>query len=116
MTPKTKPLSPYAAARTRREIARAEADEIKVKTMKGEFLHAETAQKLWEQVIVAFRAKMLGLPTRLAAACESQPRAVVFEHATELVHEALTELGRFNPNTLRARRRGPPRTQPPRLA
>jgi phage terminase Nu1 subunit (DNA packaging protein) len=90
--PGTRTPSPCAEARTRRETARARLEELKLAESEGRVLDAEQVEATWSRIIAVFRSLMLAIPTRLAPRCEQQPRAVVFEQATTLIHEALAEL------------------------
>lgn len=84
--------------RTRLTRAQAEGEEMKVKALKGDLIHRDTAEKLWEDVIVACRARLLSMPSKVAPIvihCKTIPE--VRDKIESLVHEALNELSRIDP-------------------
>jgi hypothetical protein len=84
---------PIDAAKARRELAKAEAEEIRTAVMKGEMLPRAGVSAAVQGAFARVRSKLLGLPSKIAPRIASLKSAVAVEAAiTELVHEALAEL------------------------
>ena len=55
---------------------------------------AEQVRAKWQDMLASFRARLLALPTRVAASCVGLDEAQIEKAARELVHQALQELAR----------------------
>lgn len=80
------------AARSRLELARAEEKELEVARLKGQVVLADDVEAAWLNLVSNFRARLLSLPTTLAAQGDSLPRAELLIVATKLVEKTLKEL------------------------
>jgi len=56
----------YDAQRARREEVRIEIDKLRLRRMRGELHEAQVVEEVWNEMLVAFRAKLLALPSKLA--------------------------------------------------
>jgi len=85
------------AERTRLTKAQADKTELEVETMRKNLLPADEVLKAWQQMIGAFRARCLGIPTRAAHAAMSAESFVDAESVIkDYIHEALTELSNYD--------------------
>jgi hypothetical protein len=83
----------YEQARIRRETAMAELAELELATKKNQLIPADMVERHWCNMVAMTRAKLLGLPSRLAVILQScQTRQEIEREAMILVREALTEL------------------------
>jgi len=83
----------------RAEKIQIETDILRVKLdqMKGDLIPASEVKKTWSDLTIAARAKLLSIPTRLAAsivATASQGPAAVEDELRLAISEALEELAR----------------------
>ena len=80
-------------ARRRKLIAEAELAELELQKERGEVVSIEETEKRWTEILGAVRAKILALPTTMAAvsAVESDQK-IVKELLTKSVEQALLEL------------------------
>lgn len=94
------PEDTHDARRERARLLKAQADKTETETaiLRGEVIPAEVVKKAWGNMIGAFRARMLAVPSRAAAqvlVCTS------FEDAEDilrgLIYEGLNELAEYNP-------------------
>lgn len=84
---------PIDLARVRREIAKAEREEITTAALKGEMLKRSEVVPAVQGAFARVRSKLLSLPSKLAPRVATMTSAVEIEETlTELVHEALAEL------------------------
>lgn len=79
--------------RTRLVRANADKSELELASMRGDFLPAQVVRVVWQDQVAAFRAKMLSVPTKLAAELigiesKKQIEAITKRH----IWEALGEL------------------------
>ena len=83
----------YWAEKTRLTKAQATKEELAIAEKEGRLVDAEQVQKVWADLIVNCKSKLLSLPTKLAyeVAAESNPN-IVLEMLTSAVYEALQEL------------------------
>jgi hypothetical protein len=87
---KTKPID---AAKARRELAKAEREEMQTAAMKGELLPAAGVTSAVQGAFARVRARLLALPNKAAPQIVTLKEVVpIQEKLTELVHEALAEL------------------------
>ena len=81
------------AEKARLTKAQADSAELKLAQQQGQLLAANEVQAVWEDYILACRAKLLAMPSKLAAilAHESEPTLVQVT-LQAAIHEALNEL------------------------
>lgn len=88
----------YEAERARLTHHQANKTALEEEVLKGNLLKAELVDRVWGDMISAFRAKMLSLPTKTAATLVNEPDIAVIETILrEQVYEALTELSDYEP-------------------
>lgn len=88
------------AHQERARLLKAQADktEIEVQTMNGLLIPAAEAESGWAALVVAFRSRLSGLPTRGAHLVIGKTDFHEVKNALrELVQEALTELSLYDP-------------------
>lgn len=93
-------IEPQDAYLERARLLKAQADktELEVKSLNGEVLPTEQVELLWSGLVASFRAKMLSLPVRCALRVMNLKTYPEVEGCLrEHVHEALTELSRYDP-------------------
>ncbi len=85
------------AEKARLTKAQADSTELKLAQQRGELLDAKSVQAEWEEYIMACRAKLLSLPSKLAAIIthETEP-TLVQATLQDAIHEALSELSQNN--------------------
>lgn len=91
------------AHQERARLLKAQADktELEVQTLKSELIPSNEVEAQWAGLVVAFRSRMLVLPTRGAHLAIGLKEFHEIESGLrELVHEALTELSLYDPNTI----------------
>lgn len=94
----------YEAERARLTHHQANKTALEEQVLKGELLRAEEVAQVWGDMVSAFRAKMLSLPTKSAAQLVSQPDLAVIEDVLRnQVYEALKELSDYDPEQFDAR-------------
>ncbi len=89
------------AERARKVKLEADLAEIELRKEQGKLVDAIQAAKLWEKMIMAFRSRMLALPTKAAPqvfGCASMPE--IKEVLEGAVSEALGELAAIEPASL----------------
>lgn len=79
-------------ARLRVEIAKAERAELEVAKLKSEVVLADDVKDEWLNMVSNFRARMLTLPSTIAAQGEGATRSELQEIAEKLVYKSLKEL------------------------
>lgn len=65
-------------------------EETKRKTL----IPAEQVRTKWQDMLASFRARLLSLPTRIAASCVGLDESAIEKAARDLVHQSLDELSR----------------------
>jgi len=91
-------------AKTKRENALAEKARLESDALAGELLYKEDVEALQSEMVMAARAKLLALPTRIAAEIAAKcgaDEAEVQALAKKLVDEALRELSEYDPEEYR---------------
>lgn len=79
--------------RTRLTKVQADIAELELAISKGKLVPVEIAGKLWEKIIIAFRAKLLVLPTKLAPVLTGKKSTGKIKEIIEkYVKEVLEEL------------------------
>lgn len=95
------PLNP-TVQQARLSKARADKTELEIQVMKGKLIPAERVEQVWGEMISAFRAKTLSIPTRAAQVIagmtnkfevETTLRSMVFESLKELADYAPDQYG-----------------------
>ena len=83
-------------ARVRHTNAQAEKTELEVEVLKGNLIPLETMKIEWGDVVGAFRAKMLAMPSNLGhrLAALREPRKIE-KALKESIYEALAELAKY---------------------
>lgn len=99
----------YEVERGRLTKAQADKTELEVSELRGELLRVEDAIASWTDHVTAARAKLVGLPAKLAPRLADPSRlAEVEKLIREAVYDALDELaGDGLPERARARAAGP---------
>lgn len=93
------PEDTHDARRERARLLKAQADkaEIEAAILRGDVIPSEVVKSAWGDMLAAFRARMLVLPSRAATQVLACTR---FEEAEEMlrniVYEALTELAEYD--------------------
>lgn len=70
---------------------------LRIAVERGHLIPADVVERVWAGFTTAARARLLGLPNRLAASCAEQSALVIDQCATEIVYEALSELSAYDP-------------------
>jgi phage terminase Nu1 subunit (DNA packaging protein) len=63
----------------------------------GEMIPGAVVEKVWSGMTSAARARLLAVPSRLAAECSGQPFEIIASRAEELIFQALEEIHQYNP-------------------
>lgn len=86
------------AAKLRLTIAQAEKAELEVKEMHGELIAVDDMKMMWSNVLAAFRAKVLSIPSRLTPQLThlNDPKKID-KIIKETLFEALNELAEYDP-------------------
>lgn len=80
------------------EKAKREKAEIELAHIKGQMHAAAEVEKVMNNMLTSFRAKMLALPTKVAPSLIAQDDISQIESMIESqIHEALTELADYDP-------------------
>lgn len=94
----TPPLGDLEQERTRLTKAQADHEELKVQTLRGTLIPAEVVERVQGAMVIAFRSRMLALPSKAVAMLQSAKEDSQAESIlTDLVHEGLEELSEFDP-------------------
>lgn len=94
-------------ARQRLVVATADLREVELARACGDLIELEVARKLWERLVLAFKNKMLLLPTKVAPVVLALKESnEVRELLDEEVQEALKELSHEAIDTSAIRRSG----------
>lgn len=90
--------SSYDEARTRKVNAEAEIAELELAKLKGVLVVAEDVTGAWEDVLGAFKGKLLSIPSKAAPVVASELEPGGCQKVLEdLINEALTELSNYDP-------------------
>lgn len=98
-----KDVQPVDAHQERARLIKAQADktELEVQTLHRSLVSVEEAEMQWASLIVAFRSRMLAIPTRAAQALLALKEFHEIElFLREQIHEALNELSRYEPERM----------------
>ena len=74
-----------------------ELKALELAQRKTELIPADVVQRVWSGFTGAARARLLALPSRLAANCCQQGFEEVEHRARAIVYEALNEISEYNP-------------------
>lgn len=81
------------------EKAKRQKAEIELAHIKGEMHKSEDVEKVLNHMVMAFRAKMLALPSKLALQLSTIDDVNKIEAILERdIHQALSELSEYNPS------------------
>ena len=93
--PKTDQNDAYtilAKAKAKRESYNAQLVELEYKKAIGEVLSADIVLSQWQEMFANVRARLLSLPSQLAATCANSSPDEVEKGASDLIRQALQEL------------------------
>jgi hypothetical protein len=91
--------SSYDEARTRKINAEAEIAELELAKIRGTLCMTDDVVKAWESVLHACKAKLLGLPTKMAPVLSNINDTALIKNHIELgIREALEELANYQPS------------------
>lgn len=79
------------------ERVKRHISELKLQVMKGELHKAEDVQIVMMDMLVAFKTKMMSIPSKTAPILENREVAFIKERLTKEVIEALNELKDYDP-------------------
>lgn len=93
----------YEFEKALHEKVKREKTELQLAAMRGKMHREEDVAAVLNDMVAAFRAKMLGLPSKLAPQLVgAADLAIMTELLTQEVHEALSELSEYDPETFLA--------------
>ena len=81
------------------ERVKRHISELKLQVMKGELHKAEDVQIVMMDMLVAFKTKIMSIPSKTAPILENREVAFIKERLTKEVIEALNELKDYDPKT-----------------
>ena len=79
------------------ERVKRHISELKLQIMKGELHKAEDVEIVMMDMLVAFKTKIMGIPSKVAPILENRDAAFVKDRLTKEVIEALNELKDYDP-------------------
>lgn len=79
------------------ERVKRHISELKLQIMKGEVHKAEDVENVMMDMLVAFKTRILNIPSKVAPLLEDRDAAFIKERLTKEVKEALNELKDYNP-------------------
>ncbi|MCI8535496.1 MAG: hypothetical protein HFG68_07970 [Hungatella sp.] len=79
------------------ERVKRHISELKLQVMKGELHKAEDVQIVMMDMLVAFKTKIMSIPSKVAPILENREVAFIKERLTKEVIEALNELKDYDP-------------------
>lgn len=79
------------------ERVKRHISELKLQVMKGELHKAEDVQIVMMDMLVAFKTKIMGIPSKTAPILENREAVFIKERLTKEVIEALNELKDYDP-------------------
>lgn len=91
--------SEYDIARTRKMNAEAEMAELELAKVHGALVIADHVVDAWNDVLGAFKAKLMSVPSKLApiVSAEDDP-ALCQKIAEDIINETLEELSSYSPS------------------
>lgn len=88
----------YFKERARHEKAKRERAELELAVMKGELHRSEDVRTVMNDMIAAFRSRILAIPSKLAPQLVGKTELpVIQEMLSHETHAALTELSNYDP-------------------
>lgn len=81
------------------ERVKRHISELKLQTMKGELHKAEDVEMVMMDMLVAFKTRIMNIPSKVAPILESRDAAFIKDRLTNEVIEALNELKDYDPKT-----------------
>jgi phage terminase Nu1 subunit (DNA packaging protein) len=91
----------YFEERARHEKAKREKAELIVSVMRGELHRAEDVKDVMNDMIAAFKSRMMALPTKLAPILAGKSDIPAIQRLiSREVHDALAELSEYNPQLM----------------
>lgn len=82
----------YNTERTRLTKAQADKVELEIGILRADVIPSGVVRDVVSAALSAMRARLIGVPTRLAAVCAGLDRISIESESRALVHEALMEL------------------------
>lgn len=79
------------------ERVKRHISELKLQIMKGELHKAEDVETVMMDMLVAFKTKIMGIPSKVAPILENRDAAFIKDRLTKEVIEALNELKDYDP-------------------
>lgn len=79
------------------ERVKRHISELKLQIMKGEVHKAEDVETVMMDMLVAFKTKIMGIPSKAAPILENRDAAFIKDRLTKEVTEALNELKDYDP-------------------
>lgn len=79
------------------ERVKRHISELKLQIMKGEVHKAEDVEMVMMDMLVAFKTKIMGIPSKAAPILENRDAAFIKDRLTKEVTEALNELKDYDP-------------------
>lgn len=79
------------------ERVKRRISELKLQTMKGELHKAEDVETVMMDMLVAFKTRMMNIPSKVAPILESRDAAYIKDRLTHEITEALDELKDYDP-------------------
>ena len=79
------------------ERVKRHISELKLQIMKGEVHKAEDVEIVMMDMLVAFKTKIMGIPSKVAPILENRDAAFIKDRLTKEVIEALNELKDYDP-------------------
>jgi len=98
-------VAKFREARARLTRAQADKTELEVSEIRGEVVRTPLIEQHWAMLVSAMRAKLLAMPSRVAASVAAPDRLhEVTDAVRDLVYEALSEIaGDAIPDEIRRR-------------
>jgi phage terminase Nu1 subunit (DNA packaging protein) len=88
----------YDVARTRKILAEAEMAELELAKIHGQLVQTEEVCKAWEEVLRNMKAKLLGMPSKVAPTILGETSVAAIKVLLDnAVEECLNELANYQP-------------------
>lgn len=87
----------YFGERALHERAKRQMAEMNLSVMKGELHRSEDVSHVMNDMIAAFRSRVLAIPTKLSAQLVGKKMPVILQMLGDAVYEALNELSLYDP-------------------
>lgn len=86
--------------KTEHEKAKAEKAALELEQMKGNLHAAADVERLLSDLILTTKARLLGIPNRVATECENEPANVIETVVRREVESALAGLAKYRPEAI----------------